>query len=201
MIRILIAEDQSLIRAAIGQLLEAQGEFQVVAEVGRGDQVLAAALETRPDVALLDIEMPGEDGIKCAAQLRDHLPDCRILILTVFGRPGYLQRALENGALGFILKDSSPQQLARAVRQTAAGERVVDPKLAVLAIAEGASPLTVRERDVLSLSLTGVGVGDIARKLNLGEGTVRNYLSTAIQKLNARNRTEAAMVASEKGWL
>lgn len=190
-----------MIRAAIGQLLEAQGGFQVVAEVGRGDQVLAAALETRPDVALLDIEMPGEDGIKCAAQLRDHLPDCRILILTVFGRPGYLQRALENGALGFILKDSSPQQLARAVRQTAAGERVVDPKLAVLAIAEGASPLTVRERDVLSLSLTGVGVGDIARKLNLGEGTVRNYLSTAIQKLNARNRTEAAMVASEKGWL
>jgi two-component system response regulator DesR len=200
-IRVLIAEDQSLIRAAIGQLLEAHGECQVVAQVGRGDEVLAAALETRPEVALLDIELPGADGFAAAALLRDHVPGCKVLILTVFGRPGYMQRALESGARGFILKDSSPRELMDAVRRVAEGQRVLDPTLAVLAIQEGANPLTAREREVLSLSLSGVAVASVARELHLTEGTVRNYLSTAMQKLNATNRVEAALFAEEKGWL
>ncbi len=200
-IRVLIAEDQSLIRAAIGQLLEAHGECEVVAQVGRGDEVLAAALETRPDVALLDIELPGADGIAAAALLRDHVPGCKVLILTVFGRPGYMQRALESGARGFILKDSSPRELMDAVRRVAEGQRVLDPTLAVLAIQEGANPLTAREREVLSLSRSGAAVASVARELHLTEGTVRNYLSTAMQKLNATSRVEAALVAEEKGWL
>jgi two-component system response regulator DesR len=200
-IRVLIAEDQSLIRAAIGQLLEAHGECEVVAQVGRGDEVLAAALETRPEVALLDIELPGADGIAAAALLRDHVPGCKVLMLTVFGRPGYLQRALESGARGFILKDSSPRELMDAVRRVAEGQRVLDPTLAVLAIQEGANPLTPREREVLSLSRSGVAVASVARELHLTEGTVRNYLSTAMQKLNATNRVEAALLAEEKGWL
>ena len=200
-IRVLIAEDQALIRAAIGQLLEAHGECEVVAQVGRGDEVLAAALETRPEVALLDIELPGADGFAVAALLRDHVPGCKVLILTVFGRPGYLQRALESGARGFILKDSSPRELMDAVRHVAEGQRVLDPKLAVLAIQEGANPLTPREREVLSLSLSGAAVASVARELHLTEGTVRNYLSTAMQKLNATNRVEAALLAEEKGWL
>jgi two-component system response regulator DesR len=198
---VLIAEDQSLIRAAIGQLLEARGECEVVAQVGRGDEVLAAALETRPEVALLDIELPGADGFAAAALLREYVPGCKVLILTVFGRPGYMQRALESGARGFILKDSSPRELMDAVRRVAEGQRVLDPTLAVLAIQEGANPLTAREREVLSLSRSGAAVAIVARELHLTEGTVRNYLSTAMQKLNATNRVEAALLAEEKGWL
>jgi len=200
-IRVLIAEDQALIRAAIGQLLEAHGECEVVAQVGRGDEVLATALETRPEVALLDIELPGADGFAVAALLRDHVPGCKVLILTVFGRPGYMQRALESGARGFILKDSSPGELMDAVRRVAEGQRVLNSTLAVLAIQEGANPLTAREREVLSLSLSGAAVVNVARELHLTEGTVRNYLSTAMQKLNATNRVEAALLAEEKGWL
>jgi two-component system response regulator DesR len=200
-IRVLIADDQSLIRAAIGQLLEAHGECEVVAQVGRGDEVLAAALETRPDVALLDIELPGLDGIAAAALLRDHVPGCKVVMLTVFGRPGYMQRALASGARGFILKDSSSRELTDAVRRVAEGQRVLDPKLAVLAIQEGANPLTAREREVLSLSRSGAAAASVARELHLTEGTVRNYLSTAMQKLDATNRVEAALLAEEKGWL
>jgi two-component system response regulator DesR len=200
-IRVLIAEDQAMIRGALAALLDLEEDVEVVAQVERGDQVTAAATRTRPDVAILDIEMPGRDGLAAAAELRSALPACQVLILTVFGRPGYLRRAMDSGALGFLLKDSPPEQLADAVRRTARGERVIDPKLAVAAMAAGANPLTPRERDVLALSVRGASVEQVAAKLNLGQGTVRNYLSIAIQKLDARNRVEAARIAEENGWL
>jgi two-component system response regulator DesR len=201
MIRVLIAEDQAMIRGALAALLGLEEDVEVVAQVERGDQVAAAATRTRPDVAILDIEMPGGDGLTAAAELRNAVPACRVLMLTVFGRPGYLRRAMDSGALGFLLKDSPPEQLADAVRRTARGERVIDPKLAVAAVAAGANPLTPRERDVLALSVRGASVEQVAAKLNLGQGTVRNYLSIAIQKLDARNRVEAARIAEENGWL
>lgn len=188
-------------RAALAMILNAQGDISVVAEVDRGDEVLAAATATNPNVALLDIEMPGGGGLVAARELHSKLPECHVLILTVFSRPGYLSRAIESGVHGFILKDSTPAQLADAVRRTARGERVVDPKLALLALREGASPLTSRERDVLALSVRGMEIDNIAIELNLSQGTVRNYLSWAIQKLGASNRVEAAAIAEEKGWL
>ena len=200
-IRILLADDQSLVRAALAALLEMQDEFDVVAQVGRGDEVLAAARRESVDVALLDIQMPGLDGIAAAAVLHAELPSCRVIILTTFGRPGYLRRAMEAGALGFVVKDAPPEQLADAVRRVAAGERVVDPVLAAATLAGGASPLTARERDVLVASRGGETVADIATKLFLSEGTVRNYLSSAISKTGARNRVEAEQVADERGWL
>jgi two-component system response regulator DesR len=201
MIRVLIAEDQAMIRGALAALLGLEDDVEVVAQVERGDQVADAATRTRPDVAILDIEMPGQDGLTAAAELRSALPACQVLMLTVFGRPGYLRRAMDSGALGFLLKDSPPEQLADAVRRTARGERVIDPKLAAAAVAAGANPLTPRERDVLALSVRGASVEQVAAKLNLGQGTVRNYLSIAIQKLDARNRVEAARIAEENGWL
>ena len=201
MIRVLIAEDQAMIRGALAALLAGEPDIEVVAQVDRGDQVVPAALESCPDVALLDIEMPGGDGIMAAGALRQHLPSCRVLMLTVFGRPGYMRRALENGAMGFLLKDAPPDQLAVAVRSVAAGEKVFDPKLAVTALSEGVSPLTRREQDVLVLSSDGASIDDVAGRLHLSSGTVRNHLSIAIQKLNARNRIEAARIAEEKGWL
>ena len=200
-IRILLADDQSLVRAALAALLEMQDEFDVVAQVGRGDEVLAAARRESVDVALLDIQMPGLDGIAAAAVLHAELPSCRVIILTTFGRPGYLRRAMEAGALGFVVKDAPPEQLADAVRRVAAGQRVVDPVLAAATLAGGASPLTARERDVLVASRGGETVADIATKLFLSEGTVRNYLSSAISKTGARNRVEAEQVADERGWL
>jgi two-component system, NarL family, response regulator DesR len=163
--------------------------------------VLAAALRTRPEVALIDIEMPGRDGIVCAADLREHLPTCRVLVLTVFNRPGYLKRALENGARGYILKDAAPRDLVRAIREVAAGGRVIDPQLATTALYEGVSPLSPREREVLALSHQGASVEEIARALSLSRGTIRNHLSIAIQKLEARTRFDAARIAEEKGWL
>jgi two-component system response regulator DesR len=201
MIRLLVAEDQTMIRGLLVALLSHEEDIEVVAELDRGDQVIEAALRTLPDVALLDIEMPGQDGLAAAAELREKLPSCRVLILTVFGRPGYLRRAMESGAAGFLLKDAPPGELADAIRRTAAGENVIDPKLAVAALAEGASPLTPRERDVLALSVRGASVEELARTLHLTQGTVRNYLSIAIQKLGATNRVEAARMAEEKGWL
>jgi len=172
-----------------------------VAEVDRGDEVLAAALASRPEVALLDIEMPGSDGITAAGELRRRLPECRVLILTTFGRPGYLRRAMASGAAGFMLKDAPARELAVAIRRTAAGERVVDPVLAVQALSDGDSPLSSREAEVLLSTSDGSSVADVAQRLFLSEGTVRNHLSAAIQKLNARNRMEAARIAREKGWL
>jgi two-component system response regulator DesR len=201
MIRVLLAEDQTMVRGALAALLTLEGDIEVVAEVGRGDEVMAAALAAQPDVALLDIEMPGEDGLSAAAALRAQLPSCRVLILTTFGRPGYLRRAMESGAVGFLLKDAPAAQLAAALRRAMAGERVVDPALATAALSEGNNPLTERERDVLVAATSGASIADIAESLVLSDGTVRNYLSVAIQKLGARNRVEAARIAEQKGWL
>ncbi len=201
MIRILIAEDQAMIRGALIALLSTETDLEVVAEAGTGEAAVTEALRTRPNIALLDLEMPGRDGFWAAGELREKLPSCRVVILTVFGRPGYLRRAVDLGAAGFLLKDAPPGDLTRAMRRVAAGETVIDPKLALGALAEGTSPLTPRERDVLALSVRGASVEEIARSLHLTNGTVRSYLSIAIQKLNARNRIEAAHIAEEKGWL
>ena len=201
MIRVLIAEDQGMVRGALKALLAMEDDIEIVADTDRADRVVSLALETKPDVALLDIEMPGGDGITAAGQLRKALPACKVLILTTFGRPGFLRRAMENGASGFMLKDAPAHELALAIRRTMAGERVVDPGLAAAALSSGASPLSGRERDVLIASRGGAGISDIARDLFLSEGTVRNYLSSAIQKLQVTNRAEAARVAEELGWL
>ncbi len=200
-IRILLAEDQAMVRGALAALLGLEPDLEVVAEVSEGGQVLAAASRSRPDVALLDIEMPGGDGLEAAQALHESLPSCRIVILTTFGRSGYLRKAMESGAVGFLLKDAPADQLALAIRRVMAGERVVDPDLALSALSEGDNPLTGRERDVLNASLDGTSLADIAIQLYLSEGTVRNHVSTAIQKLNAHNRMEAAQLAKKKGWL
>ena len=166
-----------------------------------GDEVFSAALDALPDVALLDIEMPGGDGLGAAAALHEKLPSCRVIILTTFGRAGYLRRAMESGAVGFLLKDAPASELATAIRRIMNGERVVDPSLAMAALREGESPLTEREREVLFASANGATIEDVAARLYLSEGTVRNYLSTAIKKLGMRNRVEAARLAERKGWL
>ena len=201
MIRLLLADDQTLVRSALAALLELEDDFDVVAQVGRGDEVVAAALRERPDVALLDIEMPGMDGLAAAAAVTKQVPGCKMIMLTAFGRPGYLRRAMEAGASGFVVKDAPAEQLADAVRRVARGERVVDPALAAATLAGGASPLTGRERDVLVAARDGATVADISAKLFLSEGTVRNYLSAAIAKTGVRNRVEAVRVADERGWL
>jgi two-component system response regulator DesR len=201
MIRLLLADDQALVRSAMAALLSLEPDFTVVAEIGRGDEVVAAAKAHEPDVALLDIEMPGLDGLAAAAELHSALPSCRILIVTTFGRAGYLRRAMEAGALGFFVKDAPAEQLADAIRRVARGERVVDPQLAAATLAGGTSPLTARERDVLVEARTGATVADIADRLHLSEGTVRNYLSSAIAKTGGRNRIEAVRRADERGWL
>ncbi len=201
MIRLLLADDQELIRSALAVMLALEEDFEVVASVGRGDEVAAAAREHHPDVALLDIEMPGLDGLAAAGVLAHEEPQCRSVILTTFGRPGYLRRAMESGASGFVVKDAPPEQLAATIRRVAAGERVVDPGLAAESLATGASPLTARERDVLVAARPGATVSEIAGKLFLSEGTVRNYLSAAIAKTGTRNRSEAVRLAEEQGWL
>ena len=200
-IRVLLAEDQAMIREALAALLSFEDDIEVVAQVGRGDEVTPAALASKPDVALLDIEMPGMDGLTAAAALSQASPGTRIVILTTFGRPGYLRRAMEAGASGFVVKDSPADRLARTIRQVLSGQRVIDPELAAAALSEGASPLTPRERDVLAASQDGATIAEIAAALYLSEGTVRNYLSACIQKTGASNRTEALRVAEEHGWL
>src|ERR1700716_2233027 len=177
-----------MVREALASLLSLEEDIEGVAQVSRGDAVLDAAREAKPDVALLDIEMPGADGIDAARQLSQEMPGCAILILTTFGRPGYLRRAMESGATGFLLKDAPAKELAVAIRRTLAGERVVDPTLAAQALSEGKGPLSAREREVLNAAAGGSGIGDIARHLHLSEGTVRNHLSSSIQKLGATNR-------------
>jgi two-component system response regulator DesR len=196
-----LAEDQAMTRGALAALLTLAGDIEVVAQTGRGDEVLELALQARPDVALLDIEMPGLDGLSAAAHLRRELPKCKVLILTTFGRPGYLRRAMESGVVGFLVKDAPASELALAIRRAMTGERVIDPVLAASALSEGNNPLTERECEVLAATADGSSVADVASKLHLSEGTVRNYLSEAIQKLDARNRIEAAQIAREKGWL
>jgi two-component system response regulator DesR len=200
-IRVLLAEDQTLVRGALRALLDLEEDISVVAEVGRGDLVVAVAQEHRPDVALLDIEMPGQDGLEAARDLATALPEVRAVVLTTFGRPGFLRRAMEVGAAGFLVKDSPVAELARAIRAVMAGERVIDRDLAAAALALGATPLSAREADVLRAAADGATVADIAGRLFLSEGTVRNYLSSAIGKTGARTRVEAARVAEEKGWL
>ena len=201
MIRVLIAEDQAMVRGALASLLRLEDDIEIVAEVERGDHVLIAARRTRPDVALLDIEMPGLDGIAAAAELAQELPEVRSLILTTFGRPGYMRRALAEGASGFLLKDAPASELAEAVRAVAAGQRAIDPTLAAAAITEGESPLTPREHEVLAAAVAHDTAAAIAATLHLSEGTMRNYLSSAIRKLGARNRREAIDLAVERGWL
>ena len=201
MIRVLIAEDQDLVRGALAALLSLERDIEIVDQVDRGDEVVMHALQHRPDVALLDIEMPGQDGIEAAAELRRKLPGCRVLILTTFGKPGLMRRAMAAGASGFMLKDARAEELAIAIRRTAGGERVVDPQLAAQALSEGDSPLSPRETAVLAASSDGSSVIEVASRLHLSEGTVRNHLSAAIQKLSARNRADAARIAMLKGWL
>jgi two-component system, NarL family, response regulator DesR len=200
-IRVLLADDQHLVRGALSALLSLEGDLDVVAEVGRGDEVLPSALEHRPDVAVLDVEMPGLDGIAATALLRERLPDCRVLMVTTFGRPGYLRRAMAAGASGFMVKDAPADRLADAVRRVHQGLRVVDPALAAESLAAGESPLTTREREVLGVARDGGTVADIAAVLFLSEGTVRNHLSSAIGKTGTRTRAEAARVAEANGWL
>lgn len=200
-IRLLLAEDQAMVRGALAALLELEDDLVVVGQVGRGDEILASVAESRPDVALLDIELPGLDGIAAAAQVRAAHPGTAVLMLTTFGRPGYLRRAMEAGASGFLVKDGPASALAAAIRRIAAGERVVDPQLAADALTAGENPLTPRERDVLRAAGDGSTVTAVAGSLHLSEGTVRNYLSSAIGKTGAANRIEAARRADDLGWL
>jgi two-component system, NarL family, response regulator DesR len=200
-VRVLLAEDQAMVRGAIAALLALEEDIEIVAEASRGDEVVPLALESGPDVALLDVEMPGGDGLDAAAALREKLPSCHVIILTTFGRAGYLKRAMENGAAGFLLKDAPSSELAKAIHRVVRGERVVDPDLAALALSAGDNPLTEREREVLAASEGGATIEDVAARLYLSEGTVRNYLSTAIKKLGTRNRIEAARLAEKRGWL
>jgi two-component system, NarL family, response regulator DesR len=201
MITLLLAEDQTMFRGAMATLLNLEPDLSVMVELDRGDKVVGAAEAFRPDVALLDIEMPGMDGLEAARRLRAAVPGTRVMILTTFGRPGYLRSAIDAGVAGFLLKDAPVTELAVAIRKVHAGERVVDPSLALAALSEGASPLTPRETEVLAASRGHGTIAEIARGLHLSAGTVRNHLSSAIQKLGARTRAEAVEVAASKGWL
>jgi two-component system, NarL family, response regulator DesR len=200
-IRVLIAEDQGMVRGALASLLSMEPDVAVVAQVARGDEVLEAALAAQPDIALLDIEMPGQTGLDAAEELARDLPSCKVLILTTFGRPGYLRRAMQNGAAGFVLKDAPATELAFAIRRALTGERVVDPGLAAAALSQGECPLTPREHEVLAASRDHATVAELAGALYLSRGTVRNHLSSVMQKLDARNRAEAVRMAEDRGWL
>lgn len=200
-IRVLLAEDQGMMRGALALLLGMEEDIEVVSQLGSGGGIVDAVLTHRPDVALLDIELPGISGLDAAAELRKQAPDCRVLILTTFGRPGYLRRAMEAGAAGFLVKDGPVEELAAAIRRVLTGETVVDPALAAAALSAGPSPLTARECDVLKASADGATVADIAGTLHLSESTVRNYLSSAIGKTGTRNRAEAVREARQQGWL
>lgn len=201
MIRVLLADDQALVRGALAAMLGLEPDIEVVAAVSSGDEVVPAALRSAPDVALLDVQMPGTDGLSAAADLHRALPSCRVVICTTFGRPGYLARAMAAGAVGFVVKDSPPEQLVDALRRVHSGLRVVDPALAAESLASGNSPFTAREREVLLVARDGTTVAGIAGELHLSEGTVRNHLSAAIGKVGARTRAEAARIAEERGWL
>lgn len=201
MIRVLLADDQALVRGAMGALLDLEPDIEVVAQVGRGDEVVAATRETGVDVCLLDIQMPGIDGVEAARQVRDQLPGVRVVMVTTFDRPGYLRRALDAGAVGFVVKTTPAARLAEVVRRAHAGLRTVDPQLANDLLFSGSNPLTAREQEVLSLARGGEPVARLARKLFLSPGTVRNHLSSAIGKTGAANRVEAARIATERGWL
>ncbi|MGW4565341.1 response regulator transcription factor [Streptomyces sp. NPDC004561] len=201
MIRILLAEDMHMVRGALVALLDLEEDLKVVSELERGDEILSAAREHRPDVAIIDIDLPGLDGLSAAGLLHERLPECRVLILTSLGRPGTLRRAMSAHVSGFLLKDAPPGDLAQAVRRVAAGQRVVDPQLALAAWGGAESPLTIRETEVLQLAAQGTEPQEIAAHLRLSVGTVRNYLTTTVTKLNARNRVDAIRIARDSGWL
>lgn len=200
-IRVMLAEDMHMIRAALTALLRLEPDIDVVAEVTRGDEIVPAALKTRPDVAIVDIDLPVVDGITAAAELRERLPDCRVLVLTALGQPGHVRRALANGIEAFLVKDAPGDRLADAIRRTAAGLRVLDPELVAAAMEYGESPLTPRETTVLKEAAAGATAEEIAARLHLSPGTVRNYLTSAVGKVGARNKVEAIRVAEEAGWL
>jgi two-component system, NarL family, response regulator DesR len=200
-LRIMIAEDQTMVRQALVALLELESDIHVVAEAASGDEALAMARKHQPDVAVLDIEMPGPGGIEVARLLRASDFPGKIVIVTTFGRPGYLRAAMAAGASGFLLKDAPAAELADAIRRVAAGESVVDSALAAAALTQGESPLSQRETDVLAAAAGHETIAVVAAELHLSPGTVRNHLSAAIQKLGARNRADAAQIAREKGWL
>ncbi|WP_433250770.1 response regulator transcription factor [Streptosporangium sp. CA-135522] len=201
MIRILIAEDMHLIRGALVALLSLEEGMEVVAELERGDEVVEAALRTRPDVAILDIDLPGLDGLTAAQRLHERLPECRTLVLTGLSQPGHLLRALKVHVRGFIVKDAPAQALADGVRRVAAGQRVIDPELISAALETGSSPLTPREADVLRAAESGIPTEEIAALLSLSSATVRNYLSNAISKVGGRNRIDTIRIARNAGWL
>jgi two-component system, NarL family, response regulator DesR len=201
MIRVMVAEDVRILRDTLTAVLDLEEDFTVVASVERGDEVVAAALDAAPDVAVLDIDLPGMDGLEAAAALRETLPRCRTVMLTGLSKPGHLRRALDAGVSGFLLKHSPPDELIDAIRQVVAGGRVVDPQLALAELERADSPLTVREAEVLRITATGAEPDEVARTLSLSLGTVRNYLSSAIMKLNARNRVDAIKIATDQGWL
>lgn len=201
MIRILLADDQALVRGALAALLELEADIEVVAQVGRGDEVVDAARESGAEVCLLDIEMPGLSGLEAASALRSELPGVKALVVTTFGRPGYVRRAIDAGATGFLVKDTPARQLADAVRRVHQGLRVIDPDLAAESLMAGPSPLTSRESEILTLALDGSPVAGIAARAHLSEGTVRNHLSAAIGKTGATTRSEAARLAQANGWL
>ncbi|MFC4121655.1 response regulator transcription factor [Nonomuraea zeae] len=201
MIRVLIAEDVRILREALATLLGYEEDMEIVAEVSTGDAIVPAALAHRPDVAVLDIDLPVLDGLAAAAELHERLPGCRVLILTALGRPGNLRRGVSAHVSGFMLKDARPRDLVNAIREIAAGGRVIDQHLAYAALDMLASPLTEREADVLRLTGAGAAPRGIAKDLNLSYGTVRNYLASAVTKLNARTRSDAVRIATEAGWL
>ncbi|MGH7903021.1 MAG: response regulator transcription factor [Candidatus Dormibacteraceae bacterium] len=201
MIRVVLAEDQGMFRSAVRRLLELEGDIEVVGEGSTGVELLATVEAERPDVAVVDIEMPDMDGLTAAERIRDQVPECKVLIVTTFGRPGFFQRAMAGGAAGFVLKDAPAEALADAIRRCAAGDRIIDPGLAAAAMRIGASPLSAREREVLVATTSGAGVAEISKTLHLSQGTVRNKVSSAIAKLGARNRADAVRIAGHNGWL
>ena len=201
MIRVLIAEDMHMIRGALVALLSLEADMEVVGELDRGDHIVETAIRTRPDVAVLDIDLPGLDGLTAAGQLHDRLPACKILVLTGLSQPGNLLRALKAHVRGFIVKDAPAETLADGVRRVAAGERVIDPELIAAALETGTSPLTTREADVLRAAESGISTDEIASQLSLSSATVRNYLSNAISKAGARNRIDAIRICRNAGWL
>ena len=190
-----------MFRTAVRRLLDLEDDIQVVAEVGRGDELVPVAMATRPDVAVVDIEMPGQDGLSAAADLRQTVPTCRALILTMYGKPGFVQRALECGVAGLVLKDAPVEALADAIRRCASGETLVDPSLAARALKAGQSPLSVRDREILEACAAGLSTAEIATRQWLSEGTIRNRVSEILGKLGARNRVEAVQIARDNGWL
>lgn len=201
MIRVLVAEDMHVIRAALVALLSLEDDMEVVAELERGDTIVENALRTRPDVAVLDIDLPGLDGLTAAEQLHEQLPECQTLVLTAFGKPGNLLRALKAHVRGFVVKDAPAETLVDGIRRVSRGERVLDPELVANAMETGSTPLTTREADVLRAAASGISTDQIASRLSLSPATVRNYLSNAINKVGARNRIDAIRIARDAGWL